>query len=175
MRISQWLLVAAVSVAAATPLSGQTRSGAAQSPSSADLRMRETGIQGERQRPDVLFIIPTGRSGPIISPRLRDYGYEIQEPVVKMWLEGDLRIARNTSQARGTVDFDWREAVRAAKERPAAQAGGPVPSMMRPQGTGQLGAAPSGGTAPGMSAPSMGSGPRVAPPGIPREALSGGR
>lgn len=140
----------ALAVFAALPLAAQTRG---QNESSANLKMRETGIQGERQRPDVLFVIPTGRTGPIVSRRLRDYSYEIQEPVVKMWLEGELRIARGAPPPTAGIDFDWREAVEAAKSAPARPGQGPVPVPQSP----------------------LGGGPRVNAPGIPREALSGAR
>jgi hypothetical protein len=137
-------------VLAALPLAAQTRG---EDASSANLRMRETGIQGERQRPDVLFVIPTGRGGPIVSSRLRDYSYEIQEPVVKMWLEGELRIARGAPPSSAGIDFDWREAVEAAKSAPARPGQGPV----------------------AVPQSQLGRGPRGNEPTIPREALSGAR
>src|SRR5687767_9718063 len=142
------VMILVASLLVAPPLDAQTRRAApaAQSDAGSNLKMRETGIQGEHQRPDVLFVIPTGRGGPIVSPRLRDYSYDIQEPVVKPWLEAESRIAHSAVRNAGATP-DWREAVQAAAAAPPPQAAVPMPQIQ------------------------MRSAARSSAPGIPREAV----
>jgi hypothetical protein len=175
MRIRSFVVVSASIVVAsllvAAPSGAQTRRAApppAQSDTGSNLKMREMGIQGEHQRPDVLFVIPTGRGGPIVSPRLRDYSYDIQEPVVKPWLEAESRIAHTAVRNEGSTP-DWREAVRAAAAAPQPRGAVPMPQI-------QMQTAPRT-SEPGIprealqSPPSAPSGPRSGGVGIPREAL----
>ena len=173
MRFPPFAVVTIVgaSLVVAPSLDAQTRRAApppAQSDVGSNLKMRETGIQGEHQRPDVLFVIPTGRGGPIVSPRLRDYSYDIQEPVVKPWLEAESRIAHSAVRNAGATP-DWREAVQAAAAAPPPQAAAPMPQI-------QMQSAPRS-SEPGIpreaiqSPPSAPSGPRSGGVGIPREAL----
>ena len=187
------LLPFAIALAlAATPLHAQSRREAprreaatsSEEAAAANLKMRETGIQGEHQRPDVLFVIPTGRGGPIVSSRLRDYSYDIQEPVVKQWLEGELRIAHQVATRRQGETPDWREAVAAAAKAPVPERPIPMPEMRSlpraaepPPATRDVYGAPGDAAQPPRDtyqSPPRGtyqSGPRVTAPGIPREAM----
>ena len=162
-RPLRFALVIATALVTSAPLGAQTRRPAPAQPpsdSASSLKMRETGIQGEHQRPDVLFVIPTGRGAPIISPRLRDYSYDIQEPVVKMWLEGELRIAHQAPPAREGVALDWREVVQQAAKAPPPARPEPLPMQQTRPRTSE----------PGVPREAMQSAPRTTAPGIPSEA-----
>ncbi len=93
------LVLAATLTAEARPLqrsAGAGRAAASSEDESADeearassLRMRGTTIEGERQTPDIFFVLPTGKGGNLGGPYLRDYSYEILDPLVKPWFERD--------------------------------------------------------------------------------------
>jgi hypothetical protein len=83
--------------------------------------MQGTTIEGERQTPDIFFVLPTGKTGNVGGPHLRDYSYEIFDPVVKPWFEGDatLEVPRGAIQTSSSkVDFD--EAMKPEPPPPAA-------------------------------------------------------
>jgi len=87
--------------------------------SAASLRMQETTLTGERQAPDMIFVVPTGKGGKLSSPHLRDYSGEIQEPVVKSWLEKEEIIGPMAAQTSPSQRFDWKAALKAEPRRPA--------------------------------------------------------
>lgn len=124
--------------------------GAPKSAGTDAVRMPSTSIEGERQAPDIFFVVPTGRGGKLSAPYRRDYSAEIREPVVKSWLEKDASVHLATVSAGGR-SFDWNRAM-AEAPRPAS---GPI-------------AVPARGSGP----PSDVSRPAGVPPALPAAALS---
>ncbi len=94
--------------------------------SAPSLRMQDTAITGERQAPDVIFIVPTGKGGKARSPHLRDYGSEILEPVVKSWLEKEETVEPMAGRKAPEEKFDWKAAFR-EQPRPSAPPPEPLP------------------------------------------------
>ncbi len=111
------LVLAATFTAEARPLQRSSAAGRAAASSedenadeearASSLRMRGTTIEGERQTPDIFFVLPTGKGGNLGGPYLRDYSYEILDPLVKPWFERDamLEVPKPEIQA-SRVDLD---------------------------------------------------------------------
>lgn len=114
-------LVVAASLAAgvAAAQSGSAARGGASS--SDNLRMQDTSIEGERQTPDIFFVLPTGKGGNLSAPNRRDYTFEILSPVVKPWHEREETLNRTLARADdGTQRFDWNAALAAPPSAAAA-------------------------------------------------------
>jgi hypothetical protein len=116
-----------------------------------NMRMPGVSIEGERQTPDIFFVFPTGKGGNLSAPKVRDYGPDILEPVVKPWLERDEMVTRTPVQAASTQSFNWDEMMKSS----------PPPARVAPP------AAPEAPPPPGQMPP-----PSLPPPAIPSEARS---
>lgn len=119
MKHSTTAVIALALVTIVAPSAGAQSSGrrsTAESEVGSNLRMGDTAILGERQTPDAFFIIPRGLgTGPKVAHR-RDYSSDIQEPVVKTWLERSTSIASIATPRSSGESIDWQ-----------ARLGGPAP------------------------------------------------
>ena len=122
--------------------------------------MPGVSIEGERQTPDIFFVFPTGKGGNLSAPKVRDYGPDILEPVVKPWFERDQMVTPPPLQAASTKSsVNWDELMKSSPP-PARPAPEGEPAALEPP------------PAPPPSAPSQMTAPSLPPPSIPSQALS---
>lgn len=147
----------------APPAAGASEPKPATAPS---LRMQDTTITGERQRPDVIFVVPTGKGGKLQSPHLRDYSGEILEPVVKSWLEKDQTIGPIAAQAAPSWKLDWKSLLREEPRKPPPPPPPPAPPPSRPPSIVRPSSPPSptAATGPFAGEPPSAPAPAAAPP-----------
>jgi hypothetical protein len=94
--------------------------------------MGDVTISGERQAPDIFFIMPTGKGGNISAPHRKDYSADILEPVVKPWLEKDQMIGPLAVRASVSEPVDWKAAL-AEPPPPAPAPEAPIAAPVRSQ------------------------------------------
>lgn len=145
----------------------------AASGSGSSLRMQDTAIEGERQTPDIFFILPTGKGGNLQAPHRRDYSADILEPVVKPWLEKDAAVGALATRTTPTASVDWEAALAEPAPPPSvAPAPQPVlsPSRSRPAAqipTSALSRPPPAAPAAAPPPPPRAAAPPPAPPPPP--------
>ena len=120
---SRFLLAALV--VGASSAAAQTRGDRSE-----NMRMPGVSIEGERQKPDIFFVFPTGKGGNLSAPRLRDYAPDILDPVVKPWFERDQMVNPLPLEAAAARKFDWDEALKSEPSRPAEPV--PTPAVVEP-------------------------------------------